>query len=165
MILSWTIVIEQTRNDQCQFSKGNNSKKMYRQELRFLWSARCLMMLYISIKFHENILEGFEIIEQTGNDSCQISKGNNSQNVLTRVMVLWSALHLMMHYISMKFHENIFNGFQVTEQTQFCDRRTDDKGKNMSLPFQGCGEEGRGWGGREGYFMTNDKFVWLPWQH
>ena len=46
------------------------------------------MMLYISIKFHENILEGFEIIEQTGNDSCQISKGNNSQNVLTRVMVL-----------------------------------------------------------------------------
>ena len=52
----------------------------------------------------------------------------------------------MMHYISMKFHENIFNGFQVTEQTQFCDRRTDNKGKNMSLPFQGCGEEGAGVG-------------------
>ena len=34
-------------------------QKMYRQELRFLWSACCLMMLYISVKFHENILEQF----------------------------------------------------------------------------------------------------------
>ena len=35
------------------------------------------MMLYISIKFHENILKGFQSIERTRNDQCQISKGNN----------------------------------------------------------------------------------------
>ena len=35
------------------------------------------MMLYISIKFHENIVKGFKVIEQTQNDDCQISKENN----------------------------------------------------------------------------------------
>ena len=34
----------------------------------------------ISIKFHENILNRFQVIEQIGNDHCQISKGNNSKN-------------------------------------------------------------------------------------
>ena len=49
-----------------------------RQELLFLCPARHLMMLYISMKFHENILKkGFQVIEQTLNDHCQISKGNN----------------------------------------------------------------------------------------
>ena len=38
---------------------------MYRQDLWFLWSARCLMMLYISMKFQKNILNGFQIIKQT----------------------------------------------------------------------------------------------------
>ena len=35
----------------------------------------------------------------------------------------------------MKFHEDIFNGFQVTEWTQFCDRQTDGwmtRAKTMS---------------------------------
>ena len=46
------------------------------------------MMLYISLKFHENILNDFQVIELTRNDHCQISKRNNSKHVLTRVMVL-----------------------------------------------------------------------------
>ena len=39
--------------------------KLYRQELWFLCSACHLMMLYISMKFHENILNGFQVIEPT----------------------------------------------------------------------------------------------------
>ena len=46
------------------------------------------MMLYISMKFHQNILNSFQVIEWTRNYHCQISNGNNSKNVLTRVMVL-----------------------------------------------------------------------------
>ena len=38
-------------------------------------------MLYISMKFHENILNGFQVIEQTQNDHCQISKGNNYKTI------------------------------------------------------------------------------------
>ena len=39
-----------------------------------------------------------------------------------------SAHRLMLVNISIKFHEDILNGFQVTERTRFCDgtdRRTD----------------------------------------
>ena len=43
-----------------------------------------------------------------------------------------------MLYISMKFHENILNGFQVIEQTQlrdgWTDRWTDNRGKNNMSP-------------------------------
>ena len=35
------------------------------------------MTLYISVKFHENVLNGFRVIERTQNYHCQISKGNN----------------------------------------------------------------------------------------
>ena len=39
------------------------------------------MMFYISLKFHENILNGFQVIERIRNDHCQISKGNNYKTV------------------------------------------------------------------------------------
>ena len=45
-----------------KFQRGITTK-LYRQELRFLCSAPRLMMLYISMKFHDNILNGFQVIE------------------------------------------------------------------------------------------------------
>ena len=41
-----------------EFQRGITTN-LYRQELRFLCSARCLMMLCISMKFHDNILTVF----------------------------------------------------------------------------------------------------------
>ena len=38
---------------------------------------------------------------------------------------LRSAHRLMLLYICVKLHENIANGFGVTERTRFCDRQTD----------------------------------------
>ena len=49
--------------------------------LWFLGSACYLMMLYVSMKFHENILMGFQVTVGTQNDHCQISKGNNYKTV------------------------------------------------------------------------------------
>ena len=43
------------------------------------------MILYMSMKFHENILNSFQVIEGTQNYHCQNSKGNNSKIVLIRV--------------------------------------------------------------------------------
>ena len=44
----------------------------------------------------------------------------------------------MMFYISLKFHENILNGFHVIERTRLCagqtDRWTDNQGKNNISP-------------------------------
>ena len=39
--------------------------KIYIQELRFLHSARRLMLVNISMKFHEDILNGFQVTEPT----------------------------------------------------------------------------------------------------
>ena len=50
-------------------------------ELRSLCSVRRLMMLYISMKFHDNILNGFQVIERTRNYISLILKGNNFKNV------------------------------------------------------------------------------------
>ena len=56
--------------------KKRISITMYRQEC-----FACCLMLYISMKFHENILKGFEVIEWTRNAHCQISKENNYKTV------------------------------------------------------------------------------------
>ena len=55
--------------------------KLYRQELQFLCFARCLMMLFISMMFHSNILNGFQVIEQTRNYNSLIIKWSNSKDV------------------------------------------------------------------------------------
>ena len=49
--------------------------KLYRQELQFLWSAPHLKILDLSMKFHENILNSFQVIEGTQNYHCQIQRG------------------------------------------------------------------------------------------
>ena len=38
-------------------------------------------MFYIFMEFHEIILKGFQVIKRTGNDNCQISKGNNYKTI------------------------------------------------------------------------------------
>ena len=69
------------------------------QELQILSSACPLMMLYISMKFHENVLNSFQVIEETKSDHCQITKGNNSKKCID--MSYSSACCLMMLYISL----------------------------------------------------------------
>ena len=43
--------------------------------------TNCLSSLQARTQFHENTLNGFQVIEWIWNDHCQISKGNNSKNV------------------------------------------------------------------------------------
>ena len=59
-------------------------------ELWSLFSAYCLMMLYICIKFHENtcILKGFRVIEGLVFSFSGFSKGHYSVKNVGGVMVL-----------------------------------------------------------------------------
>ena len=50
------------------------------------------------------------------------SKGYNSKVGKSVVIVLFSACHLMVFNISVKFHENILTGFQVTDWTRVYDQ-------------------------------------------
>ena len=70
------------------------TQNIHIQELQFLCSACRPMLVNISMsmKFHEDILKGFKVIEQTRfchrNCYLQSSKEHNSKKIYPRVMVL-----------------------------------------------------------------------------
>ena len=59
------------------------------QELLFLHSAHCLMLVDICMKFHDASLHGFQVTEQTRwrQDFVRdkVQRGNNSKNINARV--------------------------------------------------------------------------------
>ena len=67
------------------------TQKICNPELRFLCSARRLMLVSNPMKFHHDILNGFRVTERTRLE-CKFcyfpSKGNNSKNIQSRVTVL-----------------------------------------------------------------------------
>ena len=104
-------------------------------ELRFMCSALCLIVLYICVKFLENITNGIRVSERTpvhGRNgyfqylvqlymvemTVQCSKGNNSKSRQSELRFMYSAFCLIMLYICVKFHEYITNGIRVMEWTR-----------------------------------------------
>ena len=84
----WTWV--QGRNGYVQCSRAI-TPKVGKPELQFMCSARHLIVLYICLKFRDNISNGFQLTERMGvygrNGYVQCSKGNNSKSRQTRVAV------------------------------------------------------------------------------
>ena len=78
--------------------------KVVKPELWLMFSARCFIVLYVCVKFHENTSNGFQLTKRTRvhgrNGYVKCLKGNNSKHRPTRVMVhvfcmsFYSALHL-----------------------------------------------------------------------
>ena len=56
-------------------------------ELWFLCAARLLKVFYVCERFHENILNSFQLTIHGGNGYVQCSKDNNSKSRQTRVTV------------------------------------------------------------------------------
>ena len=146
--LNGFLVTERTwfclRNCYLQSSKGYNSKKVSIQELWFLRSACRLMLVNICMKFHEGILNVFWVTEQTRPYhkiyNFQFQRAITPKIRNPELRFLRSARCLMLLYNCVKFHENISNGFWVTERTWFCDRQT-ARGKTICLPtVRGGGE-------------------------
>ena len=74
-------------------------------------------LLYFSIKFHENILNGFQAMEDMKSTIVEFQRGITPKVYRQELLFLCSAHLLTMLYISMKFQENILNDFQVIERT------------------------------------------------
>ena len=91
--------------------------KVGKSELRFMCSARSLMVFNICVKFHENMSSGFKVMERT-------RKTVNTQRAITpkvgksELRFMCSARRLMVFNVCMKFHENMSMGFKVMEQTR-----------------------------------------------
>ena len=79
------------------------------------------MMLYIYVRFHENISNGFQL--RSGHEYMVEKAMFNVQRAITPKvgkLELWfmcSASYIMVFYICVKFCENILNSIRVMEQT------------------------------------------------
>ena len=100
------------------------------------------MLVNICMKFHDGILNVFLVTERTRPYRkiyyFQFQRAITPKLRNPELRFLRSAHRLMLRYIYIKLHENISNGFGVTERTRFCDRqidrRTDYQGKNKMSP-------------------------------
>ena len=61
-------------------------------KLQFLFSAYCLMVLYICIKFCKNISNGFKVIERTQFANLLIQRGIIKKNVDGVMIIILSIL-------------------------------------------------------------------------
>ena len=100
-------------------------------------SARRLMLVNICMKFHEGILNGFWVTERTRPYRkiyyFQFQRAITPKIRNPELRFLRSPRRIMLLYICVKFHENISNGFWVTERTRFCDRQTDARANIWGL--------------------------------
>ena len=75
------------------------------------------MLVNMSMKFHEDILNGLKVIERanfvTETATCKVQRRITKKIYIQELWFLQSAHCLMLVNISMTFHEDI--GFQVTE--------------------------------------------------
>ena len=82
-----------------------------------MFSAHCLILVYFSTQFHENIFDGYraDIIF-----ILIISKGHKSAKDVDELSFFFYAHHLMTLNIYTKFHKNILDRIKEIEWTQFC---------------------------------------------
>ena len=77
--------------------------KVGKSELRFMCSARRLIMFCICVMFRENITKGIRVMERTRvhgrNGYVQCSKGNNSVSGQTKLWFMCSKHRLMVVYV------------------------------------------------------------------
>ena len=73
-------------------------------------------MFYSSTKYHQNIVKGIQVTEQTQNQ-IQTQKGEMTPKVIKpELSFLFATRHLILFYSSTKYHQNIPK--DVTEWTQ-----------------------------------------------
>ena len=88
------------------------------QELSFLQVTCRIILFYISTKYHQNIVKGIQLTERTQN-LIQTQEGKITPKVRKpELSFLYATCHLVLFYISTKYHQNILKGICVTERTQ-----------------------------------------------
>ena len=100
--------------------RGEITQKVRKRGLPFLVETHRHGLFYITIKYHQNILNGFQVMHRTWNCIWN-DQGEITQKVWQRGLPFSNATHRHdLLYITIKFHQNILNGFQVMHRTQNC---------------------------------------------
>ena len=115
--------------------------KLRKAELSFLNTTRRIIVFYISTKYHQNIPKGIPVTKRTWNFFQLKQKVITPKVRQPELSILYVTYHLVLIYISTKYHQNIPKDIQVTEPTKFY-ANTDADGtrpKNNVSPHFGMG--------------------------
>ena len=77
------------------------------------------MVVYICTNFHENIIDGYKVIERTRFSYDKFQRGIIPQKIKVEFRFILSEYLLLAIYISTNFHENNLDGIKVIERTRF----------------------------------------------
>ena len=108
--------------------------KVGKPELRFMCSARRLIVLYIYVKFPENISNSFQLTERTRYYMVEMAMFNVKRAITPKVdkpelRFMCSARRLMVLYIYVKFGENISDNIRIMEWIRMMEALTDGHSK------------------------------------
>ena len=105
-VTEWTQNLFQTKQREI-------TPKVSKPDLSFLYATCCLILFYISTRYHQNTAKGIWLTERTQNQciiTVKYNKGIQRKNQERQNLILF--------YISTKYHQNIPKGIWVTEQTR-----------------------------------------------
>ena len=94
-------------HNQCQRETTAKGRKA---ELSFLYGTHHLVLFYSSSRYHQNILKGIPVTEQTRNPFQTKQREINPEVRMPELSFLYTTHHLVLFYISTKDHKNIPKG-------------------------------------------------------
>ena len=86
--------------------------------MSFLYATCRLVLFYFSTKYHQNILKGIRVTEQTRNLFQTKQREITPKVRKPELSFLYATRPFILFYISTKYHKNIPKGIRLTEQTQ-----------------------------------------------
>ena len=99
---------------------GEITQKLQKRESPFLYATHRHDLLYISVKYHDYILKGIQVMERTRNCIRNHQEEITQKVQKQQLQFLYAAHHYDLFYITAKYHDYIPKGIQVTEQTRIC---------------------------------------------
>ena len=94
--------------------------EVWKRELSFLYATHRHDLFFITVKYHDYILQGIQVIELTRNCNWH-DQGEITQKVWQRGLAFLYVTHRHdLFYITIKYHQNIPKSIQVMERTQNC---------------------------------------------
>ena len=106
-------------DNQCQIKQREIIAKVRKAELSFFKGTRRRVLFYSSIRYHQNILKGIQVTEQTRNLFQTKQMEITLKLRKPELSFLYSTRHVVLLYICTMYHKNIVKTLCLTERTQY----------------------------------------------
>ena len=100
--------------------QGEITQKVWKQEMSFMYATHHHDLFYIAVKYHDYMPKGNQVKEWTKNCIWNDQREITQKIPQQELPFLYATHSLHLFYITIKYHQNIPNGFQVMEWTSNC---------------------------------------------